>query len=70
MRHGNGRFVSIEGDVYTGQWRNDLKHGYGKLIKADGEVLKGFWYRGRLNGMVWLHKKGRDKVKVIYKNDL
>lgn len=30
-RHGQGSYVYVNGDVYDGQWENDLKHGQGNF---------------------------------------
>jgi hypothetical protein len=43
MRHGLGRFISIEGDNFEGFWRNDYKRGFGALWKYIGEGFVGDW---------------------------
>ena len=38
------------GDVYEGQWHNDLKEGKGKMIRVNGEVYEGDWKNGKMHG--------------------
>ncbi|XP_051124653.1 phosphatidylinositol 4-phosphate 5-kinase 6-like isoform X2 [Andrographis paniculata] len=38
------------GDVYMGQWADDLPHGIGKYVWADGCMYAGRWCRGRTTG--------------------
>ena len=49
-KHGQGQFQYANGDVYVGEWRENLYHGFGVLTSADyrdaGRLLKGRCYRG------------------------
>jgi len=38
-KHGKGRIVEHDGDVYDGDWKNNKWDGNGKLIDPDGEVM-------------------------------
>jgi radial spoke head protein 1 len=38
------------GDVYQGEWENDLKHGFGTYTYANGSKKKGTWNNGQLLG--------------------
>jgi hypothetical protein len=31
MRSGKGREITKEGNVYTGNWQNDMQNGFGEL---------------------------------------
>lgn len=31
-RQGQGAYLYINGDVYQGEWENDVKHGFGKNL--------------------------------------
>eukprot|EP01119_Soliformovum_irregulare_P016899 TRINITY_DN4957_c0_g1_i2.p1 TRINITY_DN4957_c0_g1~~TRINITY_DN4957_c0_g1_i2.p1 ORF type:complete len:235 (-),score=45.67 TRINITY_DN4957_c0_g1_i2:280-984(-) len=55
QRHGLGRTVSQEGDVYIGEWRFDSQHGKGRLIASDGSRYEGDWKVGSFdgNGTFW-----------------
>lgn len=35
--------MSVDGDVYEGEWRNDKANGKGMLINSDGIVYEGEW---------------------------
>ena len=37
VRHGEGTYLYQNGDVYTGQWKCNLKHGLGVLTRKNGE---------------------------------
>ena len=41
MLNGHGRTIYASGDVYLGQYKNDLRHGSGKLTCADGITYEG-----------------------------
>ena len=45
-RHGKGRCVYANGDVYEGDFVNDKRHGKGKYIYADGRVEDGWSENG------------------------
>jgi len=36
----------LNGDVYEGEQKKDIRHGFGKYTFADGSVLEGFWENG------------------------
>ncbi|MBT4708866.1 MAG: hypothetical protein HOB81_01240, partial [Flavobacteriaceae bacterium] len=40
-----GKFIHKfkNGDVYEGEWKNDLKQGYGKYSYANGDIYEGEW---------------------------
>lgn len=51
MKHGHGTMTYPSGNVYTGEWRYNLKHGAGEMIWKDrGESYDGEWSHGRPNG--------------------
>ena len=43
MANGKGRLIYENGELYEGQWTNDLKHGKGVFIHADGTRYEGEW---------------------------
>lgn len=49
-RDGYGIARYTIGDVYEGQWANDLIHGKGTYIWANGEKYIGDWYKGLKKG--------------------
>ncbi|XP_017605627.2 phosphatidylinositol 4-phosphate 5-kinase 6-like isoform X1 [Gossypium arboreum] len=38
------------GDIYTGQWCDNLPHGDGKFLWTDGCMYVGEWYKGKMTG--------------------
>ena len=41
MRHGEGTFTWSNGDIYEGEWREDVCDGRGTLISANGDKYEG-----------------------------
>jgi hypothetical protein len=40
---GKGTMKYINGDIYIGEWVNDLRHGYGTMTYTNGDVYEGEW---------------------------
>lgn len=45
-----GRYAWTNGDVYTGEWRDDKPHGRGTYTSPDGERHVGEWREGKRHG--------------------
>ena len=43
MANGKGRLIHSNGNMYEGQWKNDLAHGYGKYLSLNGANYQGEW---------------------------
>lgn len=50
QKHGEGVMVYENGDVYEGEWKNDLHHGFGIFTYANGAVYFGHWENGVHHG--------------------
>ena len=37
----------MDGQMYIGEWENDLQHGHGCLIKKNGYKFEGEWVNGK-----------------------
>ena len=53
-----GRFIIhfVSGNVFEGNWENDLRNGYGKMTWSDGDVFEGNYENDAKNGygkMTW-----------------
>jgi hypothetical protein len=33
----------LNGDVYEGEWKNDLRHGKGKFMSKNGDIYEALW---------------------------
>ena len=56
MRHGQGSFTWANGDVYEGEWKEDVCDGKGVLITANGDKYEGEFSMGVKEGQgrkVW-----------------
>jgi MORN repeat len=54
FRHGKGKMTYLNGDVYDGDWRFNMKSGKGRMDFINGDVYDGGW----LNDM----KQGKGKI--------
>jgi len=49
-KHGKGKYVYADGDIYVGEWKDNLMNGYGKYIYANGDIYEGEWKDNLKNG--------------------
>jgi hypothetical protein len=49
-KHGFGKWIGANGDVYEGQWVDDRKHGHGKYTDADGHKYVGYFKNDNREG--------------------
>ena len=47
---GHGVYTSVDGDLYSGVWRNDKQHGRGVYVSAEGQVYTGDYVDGLREG--------------------
>jgi hypothetical protein len=59
----------ITGEVYLGDWQNDLPHGQGKLISQKG-TYDGEWVAGKKHGKGSITWQNGDKYDGTWENDL
>lgn len=76
-RRVKGKITLPTGDVYEGEFQNNLPHGYGKETVVDGRVYEGYFERGLYNGygkmifpkgIVWIEKE--DESGSIYHEEI
>eukprot|EP01083_Nonionella_stella_P079743 218927_1 len=51
-RHGSGRLVFPNGDIFMGEFHADVREGPGRLVLNDGTVYQGTWVNDELVGEV------------------
>lgn len=49
-KQGYGEFRWKSGNIYKGNYKNDLRNGYGEMSWTDGSVYKGNWVNGIQHG--------------------
>jgi len=54
-KHGFGRHVAINGDIYSGHFEHDLRQGDGELLMTGGERYVGAYHQGKKHGHGFLH---------------
>ena len=83
QRNGKGRFIWVtKGDMYEGDWKDDMMHGKGLYIFSNGKVYYGDWFEGEMHGKGvmkysdgyyegdWVHDKREGKGKFFYTADI
>jgi len=50
VKHGKGKVVWSDGDIYEGDWVNGNEHGKGKMVWANGDIYEGDWVDGNPTG--------------------
>ena len=64
--HGKGTYTWSDGDVYVGEWRNDVINGKGTIKSTDGSILTGEWMHGMENGEFTFESANGEVFKKIY----
>jgi hypothetical protein len=58
--NGYGVYLSRNGDIYKGNWKNGKRHGQGTCTYANGEMYEGLWQHDQFNGRgVFTDKDGK-----------
>jgi hypothetical protein len=51
VRSGQGKLTWVNGDVYTGSWKEGMISGHGKKVyKTSGDIYEGSWEEGIISG--------------------
>ena len=58
------------GDVYEGNWKNNLKQGYGIMKYSNGNIYEGDWEKDKKNYYGKMSYMNGEKYKGYWKNDL
>ncbi|KAJ8722485.1 hypothetical protein PYW07_003665 [Mythimna separata] len=74
LKDGKGRFLTIGGMLYEGDWSKGYRHGFGLLSKraANGTftlVYRGEWVRGKLEGPGWMYFENGDVYLGFFKRN-
>ncbi len=48
IKKGSGVYTFGNGDVFSGEYDNNVRHGQGNLVKVDGEERSETWKDGKL----------------------
>ena len=69
IKHGNGVYTFVDGQVYIGEWKNDRYHGIGTMTYPDGRQYSGEWKNGLMNGNGTFTMSNGSKVVGEFKDD-
>ena len=59
VKHGEGAYVTKDGDMYSGSWWKGMKHGRGTYVyKKDQSQLIGKWVQNNFKEGQWAFKDG------------
>jgi hypothetical protein len=50
QKHGRGKMSYSNGDIYIGEYKNDIIAGQGKMVFRNKDVYEGSWHDGQLHG--------------------
>jgi len=61
----------LTGDVYVGDWEDNLKHGFGTQTWKNGEKYEGGWVHGKRQGKGthWVKRSSGGKLRKLYTGD-
>ena len=68
MRNGFGNYFSSEGEIYSGNWKNDRIEGEGTFIYSDGRKYKGNFKNDVKDGYGEYYWPDGDIYKGFWKN--
>ena len=60
-KHGEGKLIFANKDIYTGKFNHDSISGYGSMSYSDGKIYVGEWKQNKRNGDGVLTLKSGDK---------
>lgn len=62
-KHGIGKMIYQNGNIYEGEWANDRRNGKGKQIYIDGSTYEGEWSNDSIQGKgTWIENNGKKYV--------
>ena len=67
---GYGIFSWASGNVYKGNYEDDLRNGYGQMYWGDGSYYKGEWVKGIQHGQGTIFLPGQGVKKGIFKDNI
>ena len=68
-KHGQGKFSWVNGDQYTGEWKNSSRTGRGTYFYANGDEYTGEFLNGKKHGQGTYKWANGDQYTGEWKND-
>ena len=68
-RHGQGTEFYMDGSLYEGTWKNDVKDGKGKVIYSNGLIFEGTFVGGVRSGDATITWPDGKKFKGTFESD-
>ena len=63
QRHGVGKYTAAHGEVYEGEWSENLPHGHGVYYLTNGDVYEGALLGGHRTGTGQIQFSNGDKYE-------
>ena len=63
-KHGQGTWISTDGEKYSGEWKDGKKYGQGTLTYPDEDIFVGEFKGKPWNGK-WYEKNGNILYKLV-----
>ena len=70
LRHGRGKYMWSDRDIYDGEWKNHMKHGYGEFRFSSGAFYQGMWREDNRHGKGKYRLLNGEVYEGDYKDDL
>lgn len=68
-KHGYGIFTWATGNVYKGNYLDDLRSGFGEMYWTDGSYYKGEWVNGIQHGEGLIFVPGQGIKKGLFRDN-
>eukprot|EP01087_Luapelamoeba_hula_P009692 TRINITY_DN2522_c0_g1_i2.p1 TRINITY_DN2522_c0_g1~~TRINITY_DN2522_c0_g1_i2.p1 ORF type:complete len:1533 (+),score=276.65 TRINITY_DN2522_c0_g1_i2:161-4759(+) len=68
-KHGTGKYMYPNNDIYEGEWVEDRREGYGTLLFASGEKYQGVWFDDKKQGRGTITWPNNDSFEGTWFND-
>lgn len=70
LKHGKGKMIFSNSDVYSGSWQQNFFHGKGKMIYSNKSIYEGDWNQGLKDGHGKMKFNNSDYYSGNWQNDL
>lgn len=68
--YGFGKYCYTSGNIYEGDWKNDIKEGKGVLTFSTGDIYDGNWLTNKRDGYgIYIYNSG-DRYYGVWKGDV
>ena len=63
--HGTGTYKWVDGRLFVGSYKENLKDGHGMYLWSDGSTYNGNWQNGKQHGSGYYIEKDKDNSEQL-----